>query len=95
MVRIVWVTRKFASQRRVSCTSGTPLFRQSICLLISYSTHSRALEGEFMFFISIFTPSLSDPFGRTEILTSHLICPFSMSQSEMPANDMVFFREFK
>lgn len=48
-----------------------------------------------MFFISIFTPSLSDPFGRTEILTSHLICPFSMSQSEMPANDMVFFREFK
>ena len=48
-----------------------------------------------MFFISIFTPSSSEPFGRTEMLTSHLICPFSMSQSEIPANDMVFFREFR
>ena len=68
---------------------------QSIWRLISYSTHSRAFEGEFIFFISIFIPSLSEPLGRTEMFTSQRICPFSMSQSEIPAKEIVFLSEFR
>ena len=49
----------------------------------------RTCEVELMFFISTFTPNFSLPTGRIDTLTSQRICPFSMSQSEMPAAEIV------
>ena len=40
---------------------------------------------ELRFFSSTLVPSFVSPTGRTEMFASQRSCPFSMSQSEIPA----------
>ena len=53
--------------------------------LASCSSAAWMPENEFMFFISTFVPSFSEPTGRMEMFTSERMFPSSRLQSLTPA----------